>query len=267
MADSKSGLPPADGVSKTGASPTHIGTMVALIGAGLRKERSEVRLSLFVAFRNAVSCHDTDGQAPNRFIRGEAVTDRDVDELIGIIKGILADGQVTEDEARFLANWIQIHVAAARAWPARVLYPRLTAALQDDTLTSAEEHELLSLLATCVGYNAPAAGIPSASTALPLTTPEPIVTFQDRRFCFTGSCYSGTREWCEQQVRARGGSIASVSKKLDYLVIGEVGSRDWVHSTHGRKIEKAADYVRDGVPIAIVAERHWHSHLETEPAL
>lgn len=240
------------------------GTMVAFIQRGAKKARSEVRMSLFVAFRNAASCHDTDGQAPNRFIRGEVVADRDVDELIGIIKGVLADGQVVEDEADFLVNWIQTHVTAAGAWPARVLYPRLTVALQDDSLTSEEEHELLSLLATCVGHNAPAAVIPSASTALPLTAPEPVVTFQDRRLCFTGSCYSGTREWCEQQVKARGGSIASVSKKLDYRVNGEVGSRDWIHSTHGRKIEKAADYVRDGARLAIVAERHWHAHLHSE---
>jgi len=218
-------------------------------------------MSLFSTLRYALSGQDTEGQAPNRFIRGEAVADRDVDELIGILKGVLADGQVVAEEARFLANWIQVHTAAGRAWPARVLYPRLQAALEDDVLSPAEESELLGLLLSSVGGNAPANGIPSASTALPLCTPAPVITFTERRFCFTGSCYSGTREWCEAQVIQRGGAISGVTKKLDYLVIGEIGSRDWVHSTHGRKIEKAVDYRSAGTPLAIVAERHWHGHL------
>lgn len=59
----------------------------------------------------------------------------------------------------------------------------------------------------------------------------------------------------------RGGAIASVSKKLDYLVIGEIGSRDWIHSTHGRKIEKAVELRNGGARLAIVSERHWQAGL------
>jgi hypothetical protein len=44
-------------------------------------------------------------------------------------------------------------------------------------------------------------------------------------------------------------------------VIGEIGSRDWIHSTHGRKIEKAMDYNGRGCRIAIVGEQHWHGYL------
>lgn len=218
-------------------------------------------MKLFATLRHAVSGRDTDGQAPTRFVRAEAVADRDIDELVGIVKGVLADGQVVADEARFLVSWIETHTAAGQAWPARVLYPRLRAALADDHIHPYEERELLGLLLSAVGSNAPAAGIPSASTALPLCDPQPTITFTDRRFCFTGSCYSGTREWCERQVLERGGVISTVSRKLDYLVIGEIGSRDWVHSTHGRKIEKAIDYRTSGTPLAVVAEKHWHAHL------
>jgi hypothetical protein len=58
-----------------------------------------------------------------------------------------------------------------------------------------------------------------------------------------------------------GGQIGAISRGLDYLVIGEIGSRDWIHSTHGRKIEKAIDYSGRGCHIAIVAEQHWHGYL------
>jgi hypothetical protein len=42
------------------------------------------------------------------------------------------------------------------------------------------------------------------------------------------------------------------------LVIGEIGSQDWLHSTHGRKIEKAIEYNDTGAKIAIVPEKHWY---------
>ena len=99
------------------------------------------------------------------------------------------------------------------------------------------------------------------STALPLTDPPPPVSFDGRVFCFTGKFYSGSRNWCEQQVVTRGAAVGSVSRKLDFLVIGEIGSRDWIHSTHGRKIEKAIEINSTGGEIAIVAEQHWHEQL------
>jgi hypothetical protein len=55
--------------------------------------------------------------------------------------------------------------------------------------------------------------------------------------------------------------VGAITKDLNYLVIGEVGSRDWIHSTHGRKIEKAIDYNDRGCRIAIVTEQHWHNFL------
>lgn len=55
--------------------------------------------------------------------------------------------------------------------------------------------------------------------------------------------------------------MGSVSKKLNYLVIRELGSRDWLHSTHGLKIEKAVHYAQAGAQLAIVGEDRWYSQL------
>ena len=133
--------------------------------------------------------------------------------------------------------------------------------LADGVLDQEEEKELLGLIQQCVGVNAPARGEASMSTSLPVTKPAPTIEFQDRAFCFTGKFHSGTRNWCEEQVVVRGSRVSGIAKDLDYLVIGEVGSRDWIHSTHGRKIEKAIHYNDNGCRIAIVAEQHWHGFL------
>ncbi|BFG81411.1 hypothetical protein PTKU46_94450 [Paraburkholderia terrae] len=206
---------------------------------------------------------DQDGQPFNRAFRAGAIIDRKIDELIGIMKGILADGNVSESEAEYLLRWIQANRDVTDVWPACVLYTRIAKALSDGVLDSNEEKELLELLMSSVGRNtAPEFGETSNSTQLPVTVPAPEIQFAGRTFCFTGRFFSGTRDWCHEQVATRGGVPAdSVTKKLNYLVIGDIGSRDWLHSTFGTKIQKAATYAAGGTPLIIVAEEHWASHL------
>lgn len=203
------------------------------------------------------------GQPAVRAFNARAVADRQVDELIGLIKGILADGEVQQAEAEFLLQWLEANRGVCKTWPASVLFPRLSAALMDGVLDAAEESELMGLLLRTVGGNtAPASGGSSDATGLPLTDPVPDIEFDGRRFCFTGQFYSGSRDWCMGQIEVRGGiAQPRVTKALHYLVIGELGSEDWRHSTHGRKIETAIRYVEDGTPIAIIGEAHWSSAL------
>lgn len=198
-----------------------------------------------------------------RVYRHTAIADRQIDELIGIVKGVMADGMVTQGEVEFLLRWMETNRQAANLWPAKALYPRLAQVAAKGFMTLHEEGEMLNLLMKTVGGNtAPQTGFASNSTQLPLTEPPVPLSFEGRAFCFTGAFHSGTREWCHSQVTSRGGrSSGNITKKLDYLVIGDVGNESWAHSTHGRKIEKAIEYNLTGCCIAIVSEEHWYSHL------
>jgi NAD-dependent DNA ligase len=206
---------------------------------------------------------DQDGQPLNRAFRAGAIIDRKIDELIGIIKGILVDGHVSQDEAEYLLRWMKANSDAANVWPACILYPRIANTLSDGIFDSNKEKDLLQLLMSAVGRNtALDFGEASNSTQLPVTVPAPQIEFAGRTFCFTGRFFSGTRDWCHEQVATRGGIPAdSITKKLDYLVIGDIGSRDWLHSTFGTKIQKAATYAARGTPLVIVTEEHWALHL------
>lgn len=65
-----------------------------------------------------------------------------------------------------------------------------------------------------------------------------------------------------EAIEARAGiSSATVSKRVNFLVIGEVGSQAWRHSSYGRKIEAAIDLRESGTPIRIISESHWHAAL------
>lgn len=86
----------------------------------------------------------------------------------------------------------------------------------------------------------------------------PDISFEGRKFLFTGTCAYGTRKHCHIATEQRGGTNAtSVSKNLDYLVLGSYVTDSWAHETHGRKIEKAMQYRDKGVPLAIVTEEYW----------
>ena len=131
--------------------------------------------------------------------------------------------------------------------------------LADDILDPDEQRELLTLLSDLTGeaesvqYEAP-----SLSTHLPLTDPLPEVSFANRVFCFTGKFIHGTRRECDAEVVSRGGAAkSSPTRTTDYLVIGHLGSTDWIHSSHGRKIERAVELAQGGHPIQLISEPHW----------
>lgn len=192
-------------------------------------------------------------------INAARLGDRQTDELIGMVRMDLADGVLEQFEAEFLLQWLHANEHARTTWPGLVIYARLCKALEDEALDADEEAELLALLAQAIGSPNPEE---AQATRLPLTHPAPAVEFAGRRFCFTGRFYTGSRAQCMQLVIERGGDATDrLTSDVDYLVIGQNGSLDWLHSTHGRKIKAALDFNEKGRRIAIVGEEHWAKRL------
>lgn len=204
-----------------------------------------------------------------RFHRSARISDRSVDELIGLCRGLLADGSIIQSEAEFLLNWMKVNQVNCMQWPMNMLFGRVSAMLEDGMLDSSERTELFDLLTKFTGGLLPEEAadsglVVSGSTALPLDDPQPSVTFDGRTFCFTGEMCFGPRRNCEQLVLELGGLVRStINKGLDYLVIGTIGSMSWAHSTHGRKIESAVSLRHQGFPLALIDEQHWLKEVES----
>jgi NAD-dependent DNA ligase len=202
---------------------------------------------------------DPDGQPLSLAWNFQRRLDSGIDELIGLIRGILADAVVIESEVATLAAWLVKHHEIASDWPVNVLVRRLNRIVADGRADEDERDDLKSLLLEIAGENDDPLATPSAT--LPLSKPAPDVIFDQNLFVFTGKFAYGPRRVCEAEVLGRGGLIGSyVTLQTSYLVIGSVGSRDWIHSSWGRKVEKAVEY-RDLCPLAIVSEQHWASFL------
>jgi hypothetical protein len=199
---------------------------------------------------------------PERYF-ARRVRERDMQELIGIIKGVVADGHVSDAEARTLADWLELTPRVARQWPADVIAQRLERVLEDDVISDEERAGLQEILNLAVGEVPEYAGPMKGVTQLPLDVPCPSILFDNHRYCFTGTFVYGTRDACEQAVAERGGHThPRVTRDVDYLVVGTMVTESWITSTHGRKILKAVDQKKAGHRIKIVCEQDWCAALE-----
>ena len=209
---------------------------------------------------------DNDGQPTIRRLNAARISDRGIDELLGICRGVLADGVVTDREASYLVGWMDGNREVAGQWPARDLYRRLKEMLVDRTLVPEEQGELLDTLLGITGEKGDLAErVAGFSATLPLCSPPPKVDFQGRLFCLTGKFAHGTRMQCVKEVVERGGDVqAEPTRKTSFLVVGAMGSRDWIHSSYGRKIQAAVELRENGLPLHIIAEEHWMAALRGE---
>lgn len=202
------------------------------------------------------SADDYDRACPPQF-NSRRIENRTVAELIGISKALVADGVVSEPEAEFLAQWLKENRNRAQCWPYDVIDARVQRMLADGVIDEAERKELFELLRDVVGGKPVAKNIASFATTLPLTKPLPEIIIPDHSFCFTGKFAFGQRKDCAKAVEQAGGLVHdNITQRLDYLVIGMIGSADWAQSTFGRKIEKAVGY-----SLCIVGEDDWANTL------
>jgi len=187
----------------------------------------------------------------------KSIDDRQIDTLIGISKGLLADGKVDQSEVEFLQSWL-IQSRQTTDNPVIInLLSKVDAMLEDGILDPDESNELFNLLRSLTGEKSEISEL-AKTTSLPVDLPEPKIRFEDKLFLFTGTCVFGTRKQCQSAIESLGGVNANgVVKKLDYLILGTYVTDSWIHESYGRKIEKAMQYRSEGVPLSIITEEHW----------
>ncbi|HDZ07865.1 BRCT domain-containing protein [Pseudohongiella sp.] len=184
------------------------------------------------------------------------IQDRQIDTLIGLSKGITADGKVAQAEAEFLQSWLVQNCHSENPLVINLL-GKVGAMLQDGVLDDEESAELFALLHSLSGEKSEIGEI-SKSSRLPICNPAPDIVFPENTFLFTGTCAFGTRRECQNAIEDLGGiNLSGVTKSLNFLVLGTYVTDSWAHESFGRKIEKAMAYRDSGQKISIVSEEHW----------
>lgn len=193
-------------------------------------------------------------------VNGSRLRNRQVDELVGMAKGIASDGVLANSELDFLVRWLVANREITQDPLVSALYHQIQAMLADGVFTDEERADLLSILRDFSSHPMEM-GEPMLSTAIPFANPLPALIFDGRRYSFTGTFTFGKRDECEAAVLQRGSVAGSLTKNTDILVVGHYATESWLHSSYGLKIIKAKGMQDKGHHIAIVPEVHWASHL------
>lgn len=191
-------------------------------------ERGELKLHLNDIQRQILDIPDVDLFS----------SESDLHLLNGLCKGLISDRTLSEEEVRYLDWWLTQNGALKSNYPGKELYALVKEILSDGIITTEESENLHKALVDFTGCDLASGVVDGLSTKLPLdNTAE--VSVENKTFCLTGVFLAGKRAHVEDLIKKNNGLISSgITKRIDFLVIGTLSSRDWKFSSHGRKIEK-----------------------------
>ncbi|WP_438275110.1 BRCT domain-containing protein [Nitrobacter sp.] len=193
-------------------------------------------------------------------VGGDRIASRQIDELIGIARGLVADNTINHSEVEFLRDWLSSNLHISDQPVIRTLYQRVASMLADGVIDDDEKMELLDTLNAFSNRDA-GTGEMLKSTSLPLDAPPPVLRFRGIRYCFTGTFSFGQRKACEAAVTVLGATTGALTQKTNVLVVGVYATESWKHSSFGNKIIMACEWRERGIPISIVSEPHWTTSL------
>ncbi|WP_244954469.1 BRCT domain-containing protein [Sphaerotilus sulfidivorans] len=152
------------------------------------------------------------------------------------------------------------------SWPGDVVHARVKNVLADGVVSDDERKYLLETLQKLIGGTLEELQQTTHVSELMLDD-VPSVNFSGHTFCLTGEFVFAPRSLCAEAIERRGGKVATaVSKKLNYLVVGGLGSPEWKHGSFGTKVEKAMALKRAGASLLVVHEDRWANSLSSNPA-
>lgn len=187
----------------------------------------------------------------------------DMQKLHAIIAGIASDGEISVEEIKGLSVWLQEHEHLKKCWPYDEIESLVTSVLADKRIDPDEHKMLISFFGEFVSIldnkTIVSPAFLEGTNIVGLCAVCPEIAFSDAVFCLTGQSHKYTRSEFEELIGSLGGKAAgSVSKKVNYLVVGADGNPCWAYACYGRKVEKAVELRRAGCPIVIVHENDFH---------
>lgn len=186
---------------------------------------------------------------------------RSCESLLHVIGAIISDKHLHDSEINFIHDWIKAHPSASLAWPGNIIVQQVNQILSDGLITEDERIYLLNSLNEILAGSLNK--VADAVERVDFQLDEPgVIDFSSHSFCLSGNFLFGDKDRCIEEITKRGGVIsARVTKKLNYLIVGSLGSDQWKHGNFGTKVEKAIQYRADGIPLKIVHEEAWAKFL------
>lgn len=185
-----------------------------------------------------------------------------VQYICGIVQGMLSDKILSDAEIQSLKDWLNANDFLKGSYPFDEIFSIVTSILADKKVTEEERNILTAFISNLIEFK----------DSYNLMEPDfeklrqeysvggicaicPDVEIEGKGFCITGGSYRCSRDEFKELIESRGGLFKTgVSRKTDYLVVGNAGNPCWAYACYGRKIEKAIELRKIGCPIQIINE-------------
>lgn len=199
-----------------------------------------------------------------------------IQQLNGIAHGLLADRSLSDVEISALQDWLSNNEFLSGTYPFDELYSLTASILADGVVTEEERQTLMVALGELVdfreSYNLSAfdfAEMKKKYTLGGVCALSPELSFSGKSFVLSGESARATREEISEQIAALGGLVkTTVSKKTDYLIVGNEGNPCWAFTCYGRKIEAAIKLRKAGAKVLIVNENDfWDAVLDAKAGI
>lgn len=188
--------------------------------------------------------------------------DTEINQFMGFLKGISADGVINRTEFDKLKQYVvNAPQGILKSFPFDVIYERINQILEDQVVDEEELKDLNCLISDVVGTHFTEDG-DAIGGATSLFNAPLVNNLNGKNICFTGKFISGSRKQIEAMAVELGAIPQnSVTRTTDYVIVGTLVSRDWIHETSGRKIEKALSLQKQGINICITSEKIWNERV------
>lgn len=184
-----------------------------------------------------------------------------IQALHGLMEGALIDGVLSDDEIRNINTWLQDHDELTGLYPYDELQAMMSSILKDGIIDEIERKTLMRFFIDFSNEsvtNLTEEQINELKSEIRIEgicAIGPEIIFEDKSFCFTGESSKTNREGFKNIIESLNCKFSkAISKKVDYLVVGNDGSPYWKFSCYGRKIQDAIDLRKEGHQIQIVNE-------------
>ena len=160
--------------------------------------------------------------------------------LNGILDGIVCNQKVNQKEIENLNIWLRQNDYLKDVYPYDKVLLEVNKVLEDGILTEEESNYIFDTFNEIVN---------------PDFSDDENIDFNGKTFCLTGEFKCATKQEISKKLQELGGTEKTgVSSKLDYLIVGGVGSDAWKFGKIGGKQAKAQELNEKGANIKIIDE-------------
>ncbi len=194
-------------------------------------------------------------------------TTSDMQKLHALLAGVRSDGEINIEELEGISSWLCHHRDLRHCWPYDEIESIVTDVISDKVIDADEHKMLMSFLgefASTLCSSFTTTNDKSDIVGICAVCPE--ITFRESTFCLTGKSHKYDRVKFQNVISHLGGlTTESMSKHVNYLVVGSAGNPYWAYACYGRKVEKAVALKKHGYAIVIVHENDFHDAVDNLP--